>query len=43
MPNMGDSNFDSLYVLMKGEPGLRKSTQALSFPDLNTGSHGIGR
>jgi hypothetical protein len=32
MPSMSDSNFDSLYVLMKGEPGLRKSTQALSFP-----------
>jgi len=32
MPNMNDANFDSLYVMMKGEPGTRKSTQALSFP-----------
>lgn len=32
MPSMNDVNFDSLYVLMKGEPGTRKSTQALSFP-----------
>jgi hypothetical protein len=29
---MNDVDFDSLYVLMKGEPGTRKSTQALSFP-----------
>jgi hypothetical protein len=32
MPNMNDVNFDSLYVMMKGEPGTRKSTQAASFP-----------
>ena len=32
MPTMDSVNFDSLYVMMKGEPGLRKSTQALSFP-----------
>lgn len=32
MPNMGDVRFDALYCLFKGEPGLRKSTAALSFP-----------
>lgn len=32
MANMNDVNFDALYVMMKGEPGTRKSTQALSFP-----------
>jgi hypothetical protein len=32
MPTMGGAQLDALYVLMKGEPGLRKSTQALSFP-----------
>jgi len=32
MPSMEDVNFDSLYCLFKGEPGTRKSTQALSFP-----------
>jgi hypothetical protein len=32
MPNMEQVNFDSLYCLFKGEPGTRKSTQALSFP-----------
>jgi len=32
MPTMNDANFDALYVMMKGEPGTRKSTQALSFP-----------
>ena len=32
MANMSDVNFDSLYCLFKGEPGTRKSTQALSFP-----------
>lgn len=32
MPTMNDVNFDALYVMMKGEPGTRKSTQALSFP-----------
>jgi hypothetical protein len=29
---MKDVNFDSLYCMFKGEPGTRKSTQALSFP-----------
>jgi len=32
MPNMAGCLIDHLYVMMKGEPGLRKSTQALSFP-----------
>jgi len=32
MATMSDVNFDSLYCLFKGEPGTRKSTQALSFP-----------
>jgi len=32
MPNMNDVGFDGLYCMFKGEPGLRKSTQALSFP-----------
>jgi hypothetical protein len=32
MPTMDSVNFDSLYCLFKGEPGTRKSTQALSFP-----------
>jgi hypothetical protein len=32
MPTMSDVNFDSLYCMFKGEPGTRKSTQALSFP-----------
>lgn len=32
MPNMESINFDSLYCMFKGEPGTRKSTQALSFP-----------
>ena len=32
MPNMGDTQVDHLYCMFKGEPGLRKSTQALSFP-----------
>src|SRR5215471_10256922 len=32
MPTMIDANFDSLYLMFKGEPGTRKSTQALSFP-----------
>ena len=32
MSNMNDVNFDSLYCMFKGEPGTRKSTQALSFP-----------
>lgn len=32
MPTMDSTNFDSLYCMFKGEPGTRKSTQALSFP-----------
>lgn len=32
MPNLSHINFDGLYCLFKGEPGTRKSTQALSFP-----------
>jgi len=32
MPNMGSEVVDHLYCMFKGEPGLRKSTQALSFP-----------
>lgn len=32
MPTMSDVDFKSLYCLFKGEPGTRKSTQALSFP-----------
>ena len=33
MPTMGDGEpFKSLYTMFKGEPGLRKSTQALSYP-----------
>lgn len=32
MPNMGGVQLDHLYCMFKGEPGLRKSTQALSFP-----------
>lgn len=32
MSTMADINFDSLYCMFKGEPGTRKSTQALSFP-----------
>ena len=32
MPTMDSVNFDSLYCMFKGEPGTRKSTQALSFP-----------
>jgi AAA domain len=30
--NMESVNFDALYTMMKGEPGTRKSTQALSYP-----------
>lgn len=29
---MNDVSFDALYCMFKGEPGTRKSTQALSFP-----------
>jgi len=32
MPTMDSVDFDSLYCMFKGEPGTRKSTQALSFP-----------
>jgi hypothetical protein len=32
MADMSGVNFDALYCMFKGEPGLRKSTQALSFP-----------
>ena len=32
MANMDDASFDALYCMFKGEPGTRKSTQALSFP-----------
>jgi hypothetical protein len=32
MPTMSDANFNALYCMFKGEPGTRKSTQALSFP-----------
>ncbi len=31
-PTMNDVGFDGLYCMFKGEPGTRKSTQALSFP-----------
>lgn len=30
---MNDVDFGALYVMLKGEPGTRKSTQALSFPN----------
>jgi hypothetical protein len=32
MPSMNDIDFNGLYVMLKGEPGTRKSTQALSYP-----------
>src|SRR5215831_2520500 len=32
MPTMEGFNPDALFVMLKGEPGTRKSTQALSFP-----------
>jgi hypothetical protein len=32
MPTMDSVDFDALYCMFKGEPGTRKSTQALSFP-----------
>jgi hypothetical protein len=32
MPTLEQSPVDALFVMLKGEPGLRKSTQALSFP-----------
>lgn len=32
MPTMEGFNPDALFVMLKGEPGTRKSTQAMSFP-----------
>jgi hypothetical protein len=32
MPNLGQKKVNSIYGMFKGEPGTRKSTQALSFP-----------
>lgn len=32
MPNLSSITFEGLYSLFKGEPGTRKSTQALSYP-----------
>ena len=32
MPNLGNVNVNALFVMLKGEPGTRKSTTALSFP-----------
>ena len=32
MPNLEGSYLEALFALFKGEPGTRKSTQALSFP-----------
>lgn len=32
MPDMTTINLDSLFTMLKGEPGTRKSTQALSYP-----------
>lgn len=32
MPNLEGSYLEALFALFKGEPGVRKSTQALSFP-----------
>ena len=32
MANLEAINLDALFVMLKGEPGTRKSTQALSFP-----------
>lgn len=32
MPTMSDVDFDAMTYLFKGEPGTRKSSQALSFP-----------
>ena len=32
MPTMDSVGFEGLYCMFKGEPGTRKSTQALSFP-----------
>lgn len=33
MPTLDNSAMDALFVLLKGEPGTRKSTCALSFPE----------
>ncbi len=32
MPNLSSVNHDAMLFMLKGEPGTRKSTQALSFP-----------
>src|SRR5260221_13792247 len=32
MPTLADVSDDTLFCLFKGEPGTRKSTEALSFP-----------
>ena len=32
MPDMSQSKIESLYSMFKGEPGTRKSTEALSYP-----------
>jgi len=32
MPNLSTVNHDAMLFMLKGEPGTRKSTQALSFP-----------
>ena len=32
MPTMEGFNPDALFAMLKGEPGTRKSTQALTFP-----------
>lgn len=32
MPSLDSVHFDALFSMFKGEPGLRKSTQALSYP-----------
>lgn len=32
MPNLEQAGIDALFCMFKGEPGTRKSTQALSFP-----------
>lgn len=32
MPTLADANLDALFTMLKGEPGTRKSTCALSYP-----------
>jgi hypothetical protein len=32
MPTLNDVNIDALFSMFKGEPGLRKSTEAMSYP-----------